>query len=183
VGSVIKVAKAVYSIEKYVFYNTFPESPAPFLYITSALFSFLFIFLQMKSTTVLYRYNDISRKNGFYTLNIRHAAITGAIYTLVSTYATKWHLCLCFLYSYVEFYLGKDPYRNGTYVLGRIIRAHIGSKIAKSVWKSTRLNEYLRLPVARLLFESRRVCLVAWDRYFTESYLKTTTFQIFRPVY
>lgn len=39
----------------------------------------------MKSTTVLYRYNDISRKNGFYTLNIKHAAITGAIYTLVST--------------------------------------------------------------------------------------------------
>lgn len=39
----------------------------------------------MKSTTVLYRYNDISRKNGFYSLNIRHAAITGAIYTLVST--------------------------------------------------------------------------------------------------
>ncbi|XP_060835325.1 uncharacterized protein LOC132918210 [Rhopalosiphum padi] len=36
----------------------------------------------MKSTTVLYRYNDISRKNGFYSLNIRHAAITGAIYTL-----------------------------------------------------------------------------------------------------
>lgn len=44
-----------------------------------------FCFSQMKSTTVLYRYNDISRKNGFYSLNIRHAAITGAIYTLVST--------------------------------------------------------------------------------------------------
>jgi len=45
---------------------------------------FIFYFLQMKSTTVLYRYNNISR-DGFYKPNIRHAAITGAIYTLVST--------------------------------------------------------------------------------------------------
>jgi len=43
----------------------------------------------MKSTTVLYRYNDISRKNGFYSLNVKHAAITGAIYTLVSATIRK----------------------------------------------------------------------------------------------
>ncbi|XP_050521646.1 uncharacterized protein LOC126894569 isoform X2 [Daktulosphaira vitifoliae] len=36
----------------------------------------------MKSTTVLYRYNHITRKNNIYSLNIRHAAITGSIYTL-----------------------------------------------------------------------------------------------------
>lgn len=56
----------------------------------------------MKSTTVLYRYNDISRKNGFYSLNIRHAAITGAIYTLVSTN----------IYVVMGFYESKDLYRN-----------------------------------------------------------------------
>lgn len=55
----------------------------------------------MKSTTVLYRYNDISRKNGFYSLNIRHAAITGAIYTLVSTN----------IHSYTGFYWNQDLHR------------------------------------------------------------------------
>jgi len=79
------------------------------------MYSFLFLcffFLQMKSTTVLYRYNDISRKNGFYSLNIRHAAITGAIYTLVST---NIHLVM-------EFYTKKDLYQNvvGTFFMVKV---------------------------------------------------------------
>jgi len=71
-----------------------------------------FFFLQMKSTTVLYRYNDISRKNGFYSLNIRHAAITGAIYTLVSAN----------IYLVMGFYANKDLYQNvvGTFLWQRL---------------------------------------------------------------
>lgn len=75
-------------------------------------FLFFFFFLQMKSTTVLYRYNDISRKNGFYSLNIRHAAITGAIYTLVSM---NIHLVM-------GFYRKKDLYQNvvGTFFMAKV---------------------------------------------------------------
>jgi len=66
----------------------------------------------MKSTTVLYRYNDISRKNGFYSLNIRHAAITGAIYTLVSAN----------IYVVMGFYANRDLYQNvvGTFFMARL---------------------------------------------------------------
>jgi len=87
-----------------------------YLKITCTSFYFLcislFFFLQMKSTTVLYRYNDISRKNGFYSLNIRHAAITGAIYTLVSAN----------IYVVMGFYTKKDLYQNvvGTFFMAKV---------------------------------------------------------------
>jgi len=66
----------------------------------------------MKSTTVLYRYNDMSRKNGFYSLNIKHAAITGAIYTLVST--NKHRVRGLFVHSI------RNLYRNITYFVVKV---------------------------------------------------------------
>lgn len=72
----------------FIFVFLLPRNPCQKIIVFSLnfiLFLCIYFLTQMKSTTVLYRYNDISRKNGFYSLNIRHAAITGAIYTLVST--------------------------------------------------------------------------------------------------
>lgn len=97
----------------------------PFLFLCI----YLFIFLQMKSTTVLYRYNDISRKNGFYSLNIRHAAITGAIYTLVSAN----------IYLVTGFYANKDLYQNvvGTFFIAKVRCTPIWKK---SIYKVTILS-------------------------------------------
>lgn len=74
----------------------------------------------MKSTTVLYRYNDISRKNGFYSLNIRPAALTAAIYTLVSENINV----------FMGFYANKDLYQNvvGTFLWQRLGVHRFGKK-------------------------------------------------------
>lgn len=100
------------------------------------LYRYLFILFffssqmkQMKSTTVLYRYNDISRKNGFYSLNIRHAAITGAIYTLVSIRIRRT----------MGFYFSQDLYRKTLPIYGfmaKVWSAHLfntGEKILRCI--------------------------------------------------